>query len=233
MKRSAVVAAFLLFFAMVARFAPAQQTASDFVPAHCLTASDISYPIDTTTSGLVSLVVSLDDTGHITDVQTARDVPPLTDAALVALKSWTFAAATQGGKPVASHMGVEVLFNPGNASFGHPPPLAPAALPLTEPAGQNFAPPQVQSAAFALYPVNTMVAGPVVFEAQIGRSGRVVKTTAVYTTASLVGPARSAAKKWRFTPGRSNGAVVVSTTVIAFVFRSSTISTPYGSTTSQ
>jgi hypothetical protein len=231
MKLSALVAAFLVIFT-TAQSAPAQQNTPDFVPAKCLTASDIPYPIDTTTSGLVSFAVSLDEQGHVTDVQTVRDVPPLTSAALVALKSWTFAAATQTGKTVASRLNVDVLFNPGNASFGNAPPLA-AAAPLNAAAGQDFAPPHVQSAAYAQYPVNTIVAGPVIFNAQVGRSGRVVRAAAVYTTPSLVAPAMSAVRKWRFSPAQFRGASVASTTVIAFVFRSSTISTPYGSTTAR
>jgi hypothetical protein len=230
MKIAARVATLLLLFAAALPLR-AQRSATEFVPARVQTASDIPYPIDTTTSGLVSFVVSLDEQGHMTDVQTVRDVPPLTSAALVALKSWTFAAAVVSGKPVASHIDVDVLFNPGNASFGDVPPLlTPASSPQAVPESQP-APPHALTAVFANYPVNTMVAGPVVFDAQIGRSGRVVTAKPVYTTASLVGTATSAAKKWRFSPGRLNGAAVRSDTVIAFVFRSSTISTPYGSTT--
>jgi hypothetical protein len=227
MKLFALSAAFLLLFAAL-QTVPAQQAGSDFVPAHCLSASDIPYPIDTSTSGLVSFQVSLDDAGYVTDVQTARDVPPLTGAALVALKGWTFAPATLSGKTVASRINVDVLFNPGNAAFGHTPPLA-AAAPAGN-AAETFAPPRLQSAVYAAYPVNTLVSGPVVFDAQVGRSGRVVRATAVYTTPSLVSPAMFAVKKWRFAPGQFHGTAVASSTVVAFVFRSSTISTPYGST---
>jgi outer membrane biosynthesis protein TonB len=171
--------------------------------------------------------VGLDEDGHVADVQTIRDVPPLTAAALLAVKGWTFEPATLGAKAVASRIAIQVLFNPGNEAFGQAPPLATAANNTAQ--DQDYVSPRIQSAVYAHYPAQTLLSGAVVLDAQIGRSGRVGKATPVYTTASLVDAAAAAVKKWRFTPGQFKGSPVRSNVVVAIVFRSSTISTPYGS----
>jgi len=224
----------LATFAAVQAAEPQQPTQSaqstgNFAPPHCVTASNISYPINTSVSGLVTFSVSLDEVGHIANVQTLRDVPPLTQAALVALNTWSFAPAMLNGDGVPSTINVDILFNPGNAAFGNPPPLAPDE-PGTSQNGP-YTPPRISSAAYADYPITTMLEGAVVFDVQVSRSGAARKVTSVFTTPSLVKTATSAVKKWRFSPGQYQGKPARSNAVVAFVFRSPTITTPYGSQT--
>jgi Gram-negative bacterial TonB protein C-terminal len=229
MRRIVVAGLVLVAFLAVAGAAAPPQGAGDFVPPHCLTASDVSYPISTSTSGLVTFQVSLDSDGQATDIQTLRDIPPLTDAALVSLHNWTFAPAMLNGNGVPSTIDVDILFNPGNAAFGHPPPVPPASPARASNEPQPYTASVVVAASYAAYPITTMLAGTVVMDIELSSSGRLTKATPVFTTPSLVRTATSAVKRWRFAPAKFQGAAVRSDTTVAFVFRSPTITTPYGS----
>lgn len=49
-----------------------------------LTVSDIPFPATTVAAGVVTLAINLDGTGQITNVQTLRDIPTVTDQAMLA-----------------------------------------------------------------------------------------------------------------------------------------------------
>jgi len=59
-------------------------------PAYIVTASDIPYPINTATPGIVTLILNLDAAAKVENVQVLRDIPPLTSAAQTAVQTWTF-----------------------------------------------------------------------------------------------------------------------------------------------
>jgi Gram-negative bacterial TonB protein C-terminal len=221
-----ILLALVLVASVAARSQPQQPA---FVPPHAVVASDIEYPIKSVASGLVSLSVGLSSSGHIDHLQPIRDVPSLTAPSVDAVQGWTFTPAMLDGRAVASTISVNVLFNPGNAAFGS------ARLPDAQSAvgqgnEQEYIPPEVASAVYAVYPMNVVVvvAGPVVFDVRVGKSGKMISASRIYTTPSLTTPALSALKKWRFTPGRFRGSPVVADTVVAFVFRSPRITTPFG-----
>jgi outer membrane biosynthesis protein TonB len=197
----------------------------NFVPPHAVYASDIPYPINSVASGLVELSVNLDGSGHIKDVQTIRDIPSLTAPALVAVNGWIFAPAMLDGQAEGSSLPVNVLFNPGKFATALVP-LQGAAPQADSGNGQEYVPPQVVSAFYAAFPVKAVLAGPVVLDVRVNRSGRVRSASAIYTTPSLRRPAISAVKKWRFTPGRFRGVPIDANVVVAFVFRSPTLITP-------
>lgn len=44
-------------------------------------ATDIAYPVDTTTTGMVALLLMLDGTGSVQNTMVLQDTPPLTAAA--------------------------------------------------------------------------------------------------------------------------------------------------------
>lgn len=81
-----------------------------FVPPQITQTVDAAYPINSVAFGTVVVEVHVAASGEIEDVQVARDVPPLTDQALKAVRQWKFQAATLGGKPVASVVPVAFTF---------------------------------------------------------------------------------------------------------------------------
>ena len=85
-----------------------------FVPPRIATASDIPYPVNTATPGIVTLLLKLDATAKVENVQVLRDIPPLTSAAQTAVRTWTFTPANPDGSPIPSTLSVNVVFNPFN-----------------------------------------------------------------------------------------------------------------------
>ena len=76
----------------------------------------IAYPMNTNTTGFVTLDVSLDASAAVQNVTVVRDVPPLTSAAQDAVKSWQYTPAMVDGQGVAGLVRVNVAFNPYNPS---------------------------------------------------------------------------------------------------------------------
>src|SRR5208283_5551906 len=89
---------FLLGIALLASIASGpdalgQASAPKFAPPDVASGTDISYPPNTTTIGMVSFMLSLDDGGSVQSVQVIADTPPLTAAAKASMQKWTFKAA--------------------------------------------------------------------------------------------------------------------------------------------
>jgi Gram-negative bacterial TonB protein C-terminal len=134
-----------------------------FVPPRIATASDIPYPLNTATPGIVTLLLNLDATGKVANVQVLRDVPPLTTAAQTAVQTWTFTSATRDGSPVPSTLSVNVVFKPFNPGGVAIEGLAvPLPQPTSAPEAAPFTPPQITSGSYAIYPVNSVASGTVV-----------------------------------------------------------------------
>jgi Gram-negative bacterial TonB protein C-terminal len=93
---------------------PTRASGPQFVPPRIATASDIPYPVNTATPGIVTLLLKLDATARVENVQALRDIPPLTSTAQTAVQTWTFTPATRDGSPVPSTLSVNVVFNPFN-----------------------------------------------------------------------------------------------------------------------
>lgn len=81
-----------------------------FQPPEVVATAAAAYPIKSVAFGTVVLEVHLDATGEIEDVSVERDIPPLTEQALQAIKQWRFKPATLGGKPVKSVVPVAFMF---------------------------------------------------------------------------------------------------------------------------
>ncbi|MET0286921.1 MAG: TonB family protein [Polyangiales bacterium] len=81
-------------------------TLETFVPA---TLSEA----DLTTSGAVDLLLSIDDSGHVTDAQVEQGINATLDAAAVeAAKKFVFKPATREGKPFSARIRYRYLFEP-------------------------------------------------------------------------------------------------------------------------
>jgi TonB family protein len=182
-------------------------------------ASEITYPPNSATTGIVTLDVSVDATGTMQNVRVVRDVPPLTSAAQNAVQGWQFTPVLVNGQPAAGAVRINVVFNPFNPNgVGLPtPPLQPANSGGAAASG-DFQPAQVTAASYATYPPHTVMAGTVVLQVHVGSSGKVQGVIVVRGTGSLNGTAARAVKTWQFMPATYRGKTMASDVVVAYVF---------------
>ena len=184
-------------------------------------AGNIPYPPNTLAVGIVSLLVTLDARAQLQSVQVLRSFPSLTGVVQDAVQSWKFTAAAMRGSPVPADISVSAVFNPynpGGTSFQALALDPPRFEPTPAPGGPAFLPPQITSASFAIYPVNSVAWGTVVLDATIDATGQVAKVRAVHTVASLTTPAETALRTWGFAPATLDGQPVAANIVVAFVF---------------
>jgi hypothetical protein len=59
------------------------------------------------------LSVDLDKTGQVLGVGILRDIPSVSGPAAVAVRSWVYTPARLNGKPVASTLTINIVYNPG------------------------------------------------------------------------------------------------------------------------
>ena len=225
MLRGAIVVVALSFgFVFAIETGGQGSDATKYEPAKAASTSDIAYPPQSRTPGMVTLDVSVDGSGAVQKLVAVRDVPPLTSAAESAVNGWKFSPAMQGGQPVPGVVRVNVVFNPfnpGDVSIPNKP------LPPTQTGGAIsgvFQPPDVRTANYAVYPPNTVASGTVVLEVKIGPDGsagfKVLRGAAVLSTA-----ATKAITSWVFVPGTYEGKATRSRMVVAFVFVSPAVGT--------
>lgn len=193
-----------------------------FTPPEVGFVSDIPYPIDGS-SGMVGLLVNLDNAAQVKAVQVLRDVPSLTGSSLVAVHNWTFVSAKLNQKPCAANFPVEIVFDPGNLLSRSIPLQPPVALDQPREPVQ-FAPAQVLTARYAAYPAHNNEYGTVVLDVTVNKSGRARSVSVVRSHfPSLTKPTVSAVRRWRFKPGTLDGTPISSKIVVVFVFRSPSI----------
>jgi TonB family protein len=195
-----------------------QQSSAKFESPDVLSTSDIPYPPNTTVTGLVTLVLSLADTGHVQSVQVVRDTPPLTSAAQSSMQTWTFKAALANGKAVASQLPINVVFNPYNPGGTEITGLS--ITPPTSAGGDaSFVPAQITSASYALFPPDSLATGTVVLSLSISKTGQVQKVRLAKDVAALSPAALAAAKSWKYAPATLNKQSISSRLIVAFVFQ--------------
>jgi len=181
-------------------------------------ASEIAYPMNASAPGIVTLDASVDGSGTVQNVSVVRDVPPFTNAAVSAVKTWQFTPALVEGQGVPGVVRVNVAFNPYNPSgVGLP---GETFQPVAGNAVGNFVPAGVTKAHYANYPPNTVASGTVVLQVHVGHEGKVHGAVVVRGKGGLTGAATAAAKTWVFTPGTYEGKNVSSDVVVGFVFAS-------------
>jgi len=193
---------------------------SPFSAAGVTSASNIAYPVNTLASGAVSLLLSLDGSANIQNVQVLRDSPPLTSAVQDAVQVWTFSPASLQGVPVASEISVTAIFNIFNPAGG----AATQSLVLAPsqpvyPDASQFMPPQITSASYANYPANSVAQGTVVLDVTVGVAGQPKQSRVVYGAPPLSQQATNAVKTWQFNAATFKGQPVSAHIIIAFVFQ--------------
>lgn len=217
--------AVLLFSLASEPDASAQRKLPKFTPPDIGYVTGITYSADGA-SGMVGLLVNLDSSAHVKDVQTLRDIPSVTASSLVAVNNWTYTPAKFDGKPGAANLPVNIVFNPWDAN-PQSIPLPPVETQIPPGGAVGFAPPEVLAARFAAYPQHGNPAGTLVLDVTVNKAGRAVRVSVVRSrVASLTKPVVTAVKKWRFTPGTLNGIPITSKMVVAFVFRPPPITSP-------
>lgn len=229
MRQTFPYSAFAIFLAASAAALSAARPApeSRFVSPHVVTATDIPYPINAATPGIVTFLLRLDGTAKIQNVQVLRDVPPLTQASQSAIQSWTFAPASRDGNPVPARLSISVVFNPFNPG-GVAIESLKVPLPPTPPGPNDldFNPSQITSGSFAIYPVSSIASGTVVLDAAIDKRGGVTEVQVVRGVPSLTSQSIKTVKSWGFTPATHKGQPVASHIVVAFVFPSPAAANP-------
>jgi Gram-negative bacterial TonB protein C-terminal len=194
-----------------------------FVPPDVTSASEIPYPVEVLASGLVTLALNISVAGQPPDVQVLRDIPGLTSLTSSIVKGWKFSPGKLDGNPAPSTITVEVVFNPGD-SLNQNLKIAPVA-PTPPPFPAGYLPPEVAVGSFALYQPNSVGVGAVVLDVTIDKYGAVKRTDVIRDVPSLTPEAIAAVKRWTINPATFNGKAIISKLVVAFVFRSPTMST--------
>jgi TonB family protein len=210
----------LLLSLIAAPAGPKTHKSSQFSPPGITSAGNIAYPVNTLASGAVSLLLSLDGSANIQNVQVLRDSPPLTSSVQDAVQLWTFTPASLKGNPVASEISVTAIFNifnPAGGAASQNLALAPAQP--VYPDASQFMPPQITSATFANYPVNSVAQGTVVLDVTVGAAGQPKQIRVIYDVPTLTQQAVSAVKTWGFNAATIKGQPVLAHVIIAFVFQ--------------
>jgi Gram-negative bacterial TonB protein C-terminal len=192
-----------------------------FVPPDVTTASDTPYPVNVVGAGLVTLSVNLDAAGHVQDIQVLRDNPPQTQSTIAAVKTWTFTPGSLNHSPAPTNLIVDAVFNPGSHQ-GQNIPL-PQLPPTTAPNPPGFFPVEISTASYAAYPLNSVATGAVVLDVTVNKYGEPAKINVLRQVASLTAPAIAAVKSWNLNAATFNGQAIASKVIIAFVFRSPTM----------
>ena len=196
------------------------KSAPTFVSGTVSSVTNIAFPINSTATGIVTLMVNIDPTGQFQNVAVVRDIPSLTSVASSAVRVWSFTPAMLDGQPVASIVPISVVFNPFNpAGVGYTSLSIPLSVAPPGPSS-GYAPAQITSASFATYPVASLTSGAVVLDVTVGSAGGIAKIHTIRDVKPLTAQAVKAVKTWMFSPATLQGAPIASHVVIAFVFPS-------------
>jgi hypothetical protein len=218
--RRALAARVLILIAALAIAAPRVGVSAGerFVPPSLTKATDIPYPVEEKTTGLVTLSANLTVTAeHLPTIRVLRDVPGLTGLASALVATWKYSPGMLDGKAAPSTINIEVLFNPPDVAQGRLdlPPVSPTPPPLPD----GYLPAEVAAGSFASTPVTKADPGAVVLDVTIDKNGGVKKIDVIRDIPSLTQEAVSAVKRWTINPATFNGKPIESQLVVAFVFR--------------
>lgn len=197
-----------------------------FTPPDVLTVSDIPYPATVIAAGVVTLAVELDGTGKVQNIQRYRDIPSVTTQASLALQGWTYLPATLNGKPVASTLIVNIVFDPAFLDTNNIP-LAPPDVTLpAKSKAPVYTPPQLFTATFPPYPANGQGSGAVVLDVTVNSTGNITQVNPVRDVPTLTAAAVNAMKNWSFSAAIYGNAPITSKVIVAMVFRNPATALP-------
>ncbi len=90
-----------------------------------------AYPPDGKGDAQVVLVLLVDATGAVADVAVKEGSPPFTEAAIAAVRTWTFAPATRDGAPIAARISAVLTFHAPAPEPHEPATSAPGVAPAS------------------------------------------------------------------------------------------------------
>jgi outer membrane biosynthesis protein TonB len=192
-----------------------------FRSAEVVTASDVKIPFNSVANGIVELYLTISATGTVDEVVVARPLASVTEEAVRAVKTWTFAPATMHGKQVTSQLTVCVVFCP----LAYQTPDLPLTPIVSQ--SQNAAPgaalpaisPEVTEAKYPPDGYARLVGATVVLRVLVGTGGQPGLVRVVKDAPSMTDSARAAVAGWKFSPAQMNGKPVISGIILAFAFR--------------
>ena len=218
-----ILASFLVLSVILVSSSRSQTTRTRiFHSAEVTSASGVQIPFNSVANGIVELYLTVDDTGKVTDVLVARPLASVTEEAVRAVKTWTFAPATMRGKPIASRLTVAVVFCPAFGYGAGEISLPPLSVESGKGTGDSSLPPvspEIISAKYPDYSGAQWAGGTVVLRVLIGAGGQPGLVRVIYGQPPLVDNASLAVKDWKFSPARLNGKEVISGIVVALAFR--------------
>ena len=191
-----------------------------FVSADVSNAGDIPYPTSSLDAGVVTLSVDLDKAGQVTGVGILRDISSVSGPAAAAVRSWTYAPATLDGKPVASTLAINIVYDPGFLGADNIPLPPPSQVQPISRKNPRFFPAQLNTATFAPYPAKATAQGAVVLNVTLDTNGNAVKVATLRDVPPLTASAAGALKNWNFSAATYEGKPIQSHIVVVFVFRS-------------
>ena len=190
-----------------------------FQPPAAVSVSAIPEQPLSAQNGALVLDVRVSATGEVADIAVRRDLPPLTEEAIRAVKTWKFEPAKLEGRGVASRITVAVNFNPPSASSADVPlhPLMPQEDESR--VNSSFQPAEVTFAKMPAFVYGALGPGTVVVAVTVSEKGKVQSTRVLRDAPPFTLHAVQAAAHWRFVSATLNGKPLQSTVVFAFVFR--------------
>lgn len=221
--RLAVPAAIVLCVALFGAPRTGISAKDRFAPPDVTSATDIPYPVEVLAAGLVTLSVNLSATGQADNVQVLRDIPGLTSVASALVQSWSYTPGKLDGHPAPSTITIEVVFNPGN-TLNENLKIGPVA-PTPPPFPKGYLPPEIAVASYVPYPVNSVEIGAVVLDLTVDKYSEVKKVDILRDVPSLSPEAIATVKRWTINPATFTGKPIPSKLIVAFVFRSPTMTT--------
>lgn len=180
------------------------------------------YPADALSErvgGGTVIRIVVDETGAITAARVLRASDPrLGEAALAAVKGWTFAPAVDGEKRVASCLDVPLSFDPKKGQKGWPASHMTNMNNQPRPAPVTGAEPKrTPTGEYPAVLTKRKLPGSVDFACRVDATGRVSAPKILGTShADFVLPALASLAKWEFTPSKQ-GDLAVATELVGEV----------------
>jgi len=188
------------------------------------------YPVDARNlrvGGAVIAEAVIGTDGRVSDVRILRSIPMLDQAALEAIRQWTYTPTMLNGVPVPVMMTVTVNFTPDMSDStesraaqtanqanqngeANQPPVTVNGSPAYRIGGDLKAPERVTFVP-PVYPTEAQsakVSGTVIIEALIDQQGFVTNAKILKSVALLDQAALDAVMQWRYLPTLLNGAAV-------------------------
>jgi TonB family protein len=194
--------------------ASARQTNESSVPV-ALSLVGAPYPPQALLGGEVLLDAQVDSDGKLSDVRVASGSGPFLDAALGAVRTWSFVPARVDGRAVESRIGIVFQF---------PQSFLPRLTPDQHKYPESLLNSDDRGALPVVtvepsYPANTLGEGSVILYGVVDSQGQINSLSALRDVESLAAPVESAVRQWRFAAGLKNGQKTRSAIVVVTTFR--------------